>query len=100
MWSIMGRAEAPGTFYWEDDDPENPYWHCLDGVLIRPSLLESFRDEDLRVDSWITGPAGEKVDLIRRAKLHCKVAYSDHLPILFTLRLQERNRAEKDDGHS
>ena len=100
MWSIMGRAETPGTFYWDHDDPENPYWHCLDGVLLRPSLRQSFRDEDLRVIRWITGPDGERIDLIRRADVHWKLAYSDHLPILFKLRLWERKPAEGEDGHA
>jgi exonuclease III len=101
MWSIMGRAEAPGTYYWDNkNDPENPYWHCIDGVLLRPSLYTSFRDEDLRIIRWITGAAGEKVDLIRRAKIHWQVTHSDHLPILFKLHLQEREPVEKGDGHA
>ena len=86
MWSLMGRGEleAPGTFYWNDkSDPENPFWHCIDGVLLRLSLFASFRDEDLRIIRWITGATGEKVDLIRRAKIHWQVTHSDHLPILF-----------------
>ncbi len=101
MWSIMGRAEAPGTFYWNDkNDPENPYWHCIDGILLRPSLYASFRDEDLRIIRWITGAAGERVDLIRRAKIHWQVTHSDHLPILFKLHLQKREPVEKEDGHA
>jgi hypothetical protein len=100
MWSIMGRAEAPGTFYWTSDDPENPYWYCLDGVLLRPSLLATFRDEDLRVIRSITGSAGENIDLVRRAQVHWKVTYSDHLPILFKLHLQGRKQAEKEVGHA
>jgi endonuclease/exonuclease/phosphatase family metal-dependent hydrolase len=100
MWSIMGRAEAPGTYYWNDrSDPENPYWHCIDGVLLRPSLYASFQDEDLRIIRRITGAAGEKVDLIRRAKIHWQVTYSDHLPILFKLHLQKREPVEKEGGH-
>jgi hypothetical protein len=98
MWAIMGRAEAPGTFYWNNRaDPENPFWHCIDGVLLRPSLYASFRDEDLRIIRWITGAAGEKVDLIHRAQIHWQVTHSDHLPILFKLYLQEREPVEKED---
>jgi hypothetical protein len=100
MWSIMGRAEAPGTYDWSKNDPENPYWHCIDGVLLRPSLYASFRDEDLRIIRWITGAAGEKVDLIRRAKLHWQVTHSDQLPILFQLHLQKREPDEKEGGHA
>ncbi len=82
MWAAMGRSDAPGTFYWDADEPNNPYWNCLDGVLVRPALLDAFRDEDLRIIRRIDD--GE-TDLIRLADVHWKISYSDHLPILFKL---------------
>jgi hypothetical protein len=99
MWSVMGRAEAPGTFYWDVDDPENPYWNCLDGVLVRDALRQAFRDEDLRILRWIPGQSGERVDLIRLAEVHWRVTYSDHLPILFKLTLQKKPPAERGNRH-
>ncbi len=100
MWSVMGRAEAPGTFYWDDDDPENTHWHCLDGVLLRPSLRESFRDEELRIIRWIHGSSGEKIDLIRLVEVHWRVTYSDHLPLLFKIDLAKRTQVKNEDSHA
>ena len=85
MWSVMGRLDIPGTYYWGDDDPENPYWHCLDGVLVRPSLRGAFRDEDVQILRWVPRSDGTRLDLIRLAEVHWKIAVSDHLPILFQL---------------
>jgi Endonuclease/Exonuclease/phosphatase family len=100
MWSVMGRAEVPGTFYWDDDDPENTYWHCLDGVLLRPALRESFRDEDLRIIRWIPGLSGERIDLIRLTEVHWRVTYSDQPPILFKIDLAKRIQANIEDSHA
>ena len=83
MWALMGKAEAPGTHYWDGDDPHNCYWHCLDGILVRPDLFDAFRDEDLRIIRRLNTRGGEEVDLIRRAGKHWRLAYSDHLPIVF-----------------
>lgn len=85
MWSLMGRAEAPGTYYWAQDEPENPYWHCLDGVLVRPTLRGIFLEDELRIVRRMHGVDGEVFDLIRLAETHWQVVYSDHLPILFRL---------------
>jgi endonuclease/exonuclease/phosphatase family metal-dependent hydrolase len=100
MWSVMGRPEAPGTFYWDGDDPENPYWHCLDAVLVRPELRETFRDDDLRIIRMIPGPPGETIDLVRLAEVHWKITCSDHLPILFKLRLRQTTKVKKEDDHA
>jgi hypothetical protein len=99
MWSVMGRFEAPGTFYWDDDDPENTYWHCLDGVLLRPALRGSFRDQDLRIIRWITGISGERIDLTRLAEVHWRITYSDHLPILFKIDMTMGIPADTEDSH-
>jgi hypothetical protein len=82
MWSLMGKPDAPGSFYWNSREPSNPYWNCLDGVLIRPSLLRSIRDEDIRIVRWIETESG-RLDLIRLAAIHWKIAHSDHLPLVF-----------------
>ena len=100
MWAIMGRPEVPGTFYWDDTDPENTYWHCLDGVLLRPALPGSFRDEDLRIVRWIPGLSGERIDLIRLAEVHWRITHSDHLPILFKLDMARSMQAKAKDTHA
>jgi hypothetical protein len=68
MWSRMGRElpDPPGTHYWPNvGDPFNLYWHSLDQVLVRPALLDAFRDEDFRILTSIPGPTGENLDLVR-----------------------------------
>ena len=91
MWAVMGKPEAPGTCYWADNDPGNPYWNCLDGVLLRPALRSAFRGDDLVILRSVTMPGGGRVDLIRRARVHWKITHSDHLPILFKLNLPVAN---------
>ena len=95
MWSLMGRSDAPGTYYWESTDPYNIYWHCLDGVLARPSLRGRFLEESLKIVTSIidVGDNHVEVDLFRRAKKHWKFEYSDHLPLFFELNLREETGA-------
>jgi hypothetical protein len=95
MWARLGRRipDPPGTFYWDKvAEPLNIFWHCLDQVLIRPELLDTFDDESLRILTSIPGSGGEMIDLIRSARKHWIVQVSDHLPIRFRLNLP----AEKD----
>jgi hypothetical protein len=87
MWSVMGQPDAPGTYYWDKSDPKNPYWHCIDGVLLRPCLRGIFKDDSLRILSRIPGSAGAEIALYHHAEKHCHIDYSDHLPIVFGLDL-------------
>ncbi len=89
MWSLMGRAEAPGTYFWESTDRYNIYWYCLDGVILRPALRGVFRDESLAIVTTLIDPGGREIPLIRRARKHWKIEFSDHLPITFELALRE-----------
>jgi hypothetical protein len=89
MWSVMGRTNAPGTYYWNNNEPENPYWNCIDGVLLRPCLRGIFDDDSLRILSQIPGPTGTEISLYHQAEKHCHIDYSDHLPIIFGLDLPE-----------
>jgi hypothetical protein len=79
MWARLGRSapEPPGTFYWHSiADPLNIFWHHLDQVLIRPDLLDAM------------------IELIRSARKHWVIEFSDHLPIQFRLVLpEEENHA-------
>ena len=84
MWSLLGDASPgpPGTYYRSGSEHRNFFWYMFDQVLIRPDLLSSFSNEELRIldsdgaASFMTShgtPDGHAV--------------SDHLPILFRLRL-------------
>ena len=85
MWSIMGREQAPGTYYWNSTQSDNIYWLCLDGVIARHSLRGVFRDETLVILTTIPDRIGQEVPLIRFAEKHWKIEFSDHLPFCFEL---------------
>jgi hypothetical protein len=94
MWSVMGRADAPGTYYWNQREPKNPYWHCIDGVLLRPSLRGIFVEDSLRILSRIPGPMGMEIPLFRLAEKHYEFEYSDHLPIVFAIDVPESEESD------
>jgi hypothetical protein len=96
MWSLMGRPQAPGTFYWDANDPYNTHWLCIDGVLARPALRGIFRDETLRIVHHGPGPNGHDIPLTRLADKHWHIEYSDHLPILFDLEMRTLTQEDRD----
>ena len=52
MWNLYGdepRSSAPATYYYRGSDPHELYWHMLDQVLIRPSLLNRFDFSNLEI---------------------------------------------------
>ena len=61
------RPSAPATYYYRGSDPHELYWHMLDQVLIRPSLLSKFDLSSLEIvtavrDTELTN-AGGRPDL-------------------------------------
>jgi hypothetical protein len=58
------------------------FWNILDQVLIRPALLDVFRDEIAIVDT-VDGRS-----LLDERGRPCQQIGSDHLPIHFQLRLE------------
>jgi hypothetical protein len=93
MWGRFGdTTEGPaGTFFHPGSGPINYYWNTLDQVLIRPTLLDAFRDEDLEVLTEAPADGGE-IGLLtasRQPRPHPKIV-SDHLPLLFKLNLTKR----------
>lgn len=89
MWSHFGDAVEPaGTYYYDKSNPEvDPLWNIFDQVLLRPGLLDRFRNKNLKILTtdgvvsfiWENGrPNGD--------------VYSDHLPICFQLDLRRRAR--------
>ncbi len=93
MWSLMGRSEAPGTYFWDSTDAYNIYWYCLDRVIARPSLRGIFLDESPAILTTIPDRVDQSIDvpLFRSAVKHWKIEFSDHPPILFELDLREQN---------
>ena len=84
MWSHFGDAnDTPaGTYYYRQAAHVSHEWNMFDQVLLRPDLLPYFKNEDLQ----ILTTDGVKSFLKRNGTPNERVA-SDHLPVLFKLRL-------------
>jgi len=84
MWGRLGdETEGPaGTHYYQKAEHINYFWNTFDQVLLRPSLLPFFRNEDLKV---LTDDGETR--LISGGGLPNKSLGSDHLPIIFRLHL-------------
>lgn len=87
MWGHFGDAVPPaGTYYYDQSNPEvDPLWNIFDQMLLRPALLDRFRNKNLKIlttdgtVSFIWEDGRPKGGL-----------YSDHLPIWFQLNLSRR----------
>ncbi|MDU9050880.1 MAG: hypothetical protein Q3M30_18675 [Candidatus Electrothrix sp. Rat3] len=76
MWNMFGDDDGnPGTYFYRKSEQDQYFWHILDQVIIRPSLVKFFNTRNLCILKKI----GELslVDSAGRPKV------SDHLPILF-----------------
>jgi hypothetical protein len=84
MWGHFGDRlpGPPGSYYYQGSELVTYFWNIFDQVLVRPELLDRFRDEDVR----ILESAGA-VPLISTRGRPDEKAASDHLPILFKLEL-------------
>lgn len=80
MWSLFGDGSPgpSGTYYYGSS---KQYWHLFDQLLIRPDLLNNFKNEDL----MILGTVGQTSLLSQQGVPNKNI--SDHLPILFRLDL-------------
>ena len=85
MWPLFGDAgiERPsGTYYRRRSEPVDYSWNMFDQVLVRPALLANLRNEEVQI---LTTDA-QKSLLSRKGRPRRK-DLSDHLPVLFALRL-------------
>ena len=84
MWSLLGDASPgpPGTYYYSSSEHKVFFWNMFDQVLIRPDLIERFNNEDLRVLE-----SDGTTSFLSSHGLPDANAASDHLPVLFGLRL-------------
>src|SRR5436190_7971847 len=83
MWGFFGDRTTgpPGTYYYAGATPVSYFWNIFDQVLIRPELLDCFRDDvEILVDD------GQK-SLLNHRGLPDRENGSDHLPICFRLEL-------------
>jgi hypothetical protein len=85
MWNLYGdehSSSAPATYYYRGSDPHELYWHMLDQVVLRPSLLDRFDFSSLEIVTSVrniklTGPKG----------IPDRGRFSDHLPVVFAVDL-------------
>lgn len=84
MWSLFGDGSPgpAGTYYYHNAQHTEYFWNMFDQVLIRPELLDSFKNEDLE----IIDSDGSRSFLSANG---LPIA-SDHLPVFFRLNLDER----------
>lgn len=81
MWAFFGDNTRcpPGSYYYRKAKPKLLFWNIFDQVLVRPDLLDRFKNEDL----IILDSDGERSLLSRKGY----PSASDHLPIIFKLDL-------------
>jgi len=85
MWNLMGKESPgpPGSYFYRRSDHVSYFWNTFDQVLLRPDLLPYFDRKSLRFISEIGDSS-----LLTEAGVPNSTEYSDHLPLVFDLRLQ------------
>ena len=85
MWNHFGDhpPNPPGSYYCAGSGRTEYFWHSFDQVLLRPDLLDCFRDDGLEVVTRI----GD-LSLVREDGSPDKTKGSDHLPLLLELSTQ------------
>ena len=88
MWSLMGDIGSgpPGTYYYDGSRIAH-YWNTFDQVICRPSLIDSFQDEQLEVIS--------EIDLEGSVKSLREC--SDHFPIVARFVTELNTQGERND---
>jgi endonuclease/exonuclease/phosphatase (EEP) superfamily protein YafD len=84
MWNYFGdRSSGPaGTYYVDRSEHISYFWNMFDQVLIRPDLLNAFRNETLSIVTKVGGTT-----LVTPNGVPDRRVASDHLPLLFQLDL-------------
>lgn len=80
MWNLMGDESngPPGTYFLQSCE-KHVYWHSFDQVLLRPSILEKYKEGDVSIIEKI----GDRL-LLKKHKIDTEI--SDHLPITVKIR--------------
>lgn len=86
LWRLMGDDlnVSLGTYYYKNSSYVSYFWNTFDQVLLRPSLLDYFKSEDVSIVSQI----GNK-SLLKNNKINN--SFSDHLPIMIKLDIERIN---------
>lgn len=85
MWSFFGDIgnNVEGSYFYRKN--ANLPWNVFDQVLLRPSLIPNFDKDSLSFLNY----TGKESILTNEMLYPDKVKYSDHLPLIFKLKLKE-----------
>jgi exonuclease III len=83
MWSLHGDIgnNVAGSYFYKNSELVNYHWNVFDQVLLRPSLIDNFEKDSLK----LLDSDGVKT-LLKKGGTPNEI-YSDHLPLIFTLNL-------------
>ena len=93
MWRLYGKEsdeQSPASYYYQGSNSNELYWHMLDQVILRPTLIGRFDDSSLNIITNV----GDKT-LLMPSEIPNNSRYSDHLPVVFSLDMTHIN--EKGD---
>ncbi len=77
MWNKFGDFDKPsGTYFYRKADMNILFWNIFDQVVIRPQLIDKFRNEELNIVTKI-----DDIELLKNDRIQI----SDHLPIEFLI---------------
>ena len=85
MWSYLGdlgRGSVPGTYYFSDSKIDTLHWNMIDQVIIRPSVIPFFDENELKILNRTT-----QYSLLTKNGIIDNTHYSDHLPIKFKIKV-------------
>jgi len=82
MWNLFGNgATGPsGTYYYNNAEHKVFFWNMFDQVLLRPDLVDVFKDENLKILE-----TDGRESFLNKHGIPDKTNFSDHLPVLFSL---------------
>ena len=93
MWNLLGDFDAiqetrkiNGTYYWYPYDMNQLPWNLLDGVLIRPSIMNKLNLQTLEILTWLNGNSLLKDEVENNYETLLNPNYSDHLPVIFEIK--------------
>ena len=92
MWNLYGDgrgSSAPATYYYRGSDPHELFWHMLDQVVVRPSLMTKLDLKSLNIVTSIQGNS-----LTSAVGIPNRTKFSDHLPVVFEIDLSTHNNKE------
>lgn len=82
-WSLFGdlNKDVSGTYYYQRAEHVSYEWNVFDQVLIRPNMVNNFVKDSLEIIQ-----TDSVTSLITQRNIPDKKAFSDHLPLFFTLK--------------